>query len=657
MSGPGDLPPLENTRWCFDTKDAQGSPCAIYSDGCTFSPRTCRLSELVAGQGWDAGAGPDPAATDTAVTTPGPDFCPAGFEPDPDSDETELVPCRPSPGDCGLDEFALTEADDVRFVDDDAAPNGDGTLAAPYQTIQKAINSSAPGMRIAVAAGEYSGHLLIPWPLDIVGRCAAQVRFTGTSGTSSIEVPKGAPITGESALLRGITVTGDRLGIMVEGGVPLRIERVHIDAAQTVGAHAAGAKAVLHVHDSVVSNTQPNATGLFGQGVQIIDGAVGRLRSVRLTGNHARGLVIAGDGTSGEALNMLIDRTRYEQATQEAGYGVQVTDESSLVLAPARIHRSAGAGAMVAFNGTLQTAGLLIDQSVGENAGLADGLGITVQSNGSLTLVAARLTQNGGRGLELTSGATATVRGALIDGNGGLGIHVSDATLRLRGGRSSANVRSGLCSNSGAVVRIAGFLSDGTQPDSKKTAVGICAHDNVDMEAFGVRVRGTVGAGMLVDHAPSHLLAGGLLIQDTAFDGTFGRGLQIGNGATAALVAVQIDNSAGIGLSNLGEGTVIDAVGLIIDHSGFHGAQMGHGAKVTIREGIVRNSHATGFLIGGNSSEVTLEGVLIEGTELDEGTQTGGQGVQVYDQVASRAPTRRPCPPTFRAPTSTCLWW
>ena len=50
--------------------------------------------------------------------------------------------------------------DETLFVDARAAAGGDGTLAAPFRTIQEAIDRAEPGSRIRVSAGVYRGNVM-----------------------------------------------------------------------------------------------------------------------------------------------------------------------------------------------------------------------------------------------------------------------------------------------------------------------------------------------------------------------------------------------------------------------------------------------------------------------------------------------------------------
>lgn len=59
------------------------------------------------------------------------------------------------------DELLFTPTN-IIYVNDDAAPGGDGSFAAPFRTIQEGVNRAAPGSQVLVADGVYKESVTFP---------------------------------------------------------------------------------------------------------------------------------------------------------------------------------------------------------------------------------------------------------------------------------------------------------------------------------------------------------------------------------------------------------------------------------------------------------------------------------------------------------------
>ncbi len=145
---------------------------------------------------------------------------------------------------------------DVIYVDDDASGGGDGSLEAPFQAIQDAVNDSEAGDTLRVFEGRYRESVLIETPLtlegngttetiiDVEGReengilvSASWVNISGLAVTGSLntdyspETNTGAiRITGDHVSVSGCNISENPgLGIMVYESNFTKLENLFLE--------------------------------------------------------------------------------------------------------------------------------------------------------------------------------------------------------------------------------------------------------------------------------------------------------------------------------------------------------------------------------------------------------------------------------------------
>lgn len=129
--------------------------------------------------------------------------------------------CRPVGASCPTGGFsdALPTDGSVVFVDDDAAPGGDGSRAAPWSSLD-AVPWSAltSGTTVALAKGVYAGVAPLKAGVRLLGACAAETRLTGTAlpVAGVVSVTSG----GEPARVESLSIVGAPEGAIPSSGAP-----------------------------------------------------------------------------------------------------------------------------------------------------------------------------------------------------------------------------------------------------------------------------------------------------------------------------------------------------------------------------------------------------------------------------------------------------
>lgn len=543
-----------------------------------------------------------------------PEPCPDGLIAVPgDTRCREVAPCAPgSFGDIPIE--ADTEYVDASYM----GGASDGSLAAPWTTIQEGIDAALPGAIVAVAAGSYLEEVLVEdKPVRLWGKCPALVVLTGPmsgfaaldigfDGASGTEVHR-LGITGEA---RGVYVTGaeDVLiaetwihdtalrGIVVQddlGPTSITVRRALVERAHVVGVFVAASDAT--VEATLVRDTIPDEQGFFGSGVSAVDSAAARaslvvVRSL-LEGNHEAGVNVAGSDATVDAT--LVRDTVPD--VQTVGRGINARDNpataarASVNVLRSIIERNQDSGVFVAGSDATVDATVVRD-SIPDAQGLF-GRGIDVQidpetgARATITVARSLLERNheagvAARGSDATVDAT-VIRDNLLNARGrfGQGIIVLDDADS--GAAASAAVRFSLIERNremgisvvGADATVeATVVRDILHSVPELGSAGIRAHDD---SLTGRRSRLTVVGSLLERNQSFGLAVDGAdatmetsEVRDTVVDeeGEFARAVQVassletGAASSAVIRASLFDRSLRSAIGVIGAATAeIDA--------------------------------------------------------------------------------------------------
>lgn len=189
----------------------------------------------------------------------------------------------------------------TRYVDAAASVPGDGSMAAPWRTLDEALRAAGPGATVALAPGEYTLSLDLPPGTTVLGACAR-----GTIVRGRVGAPQGASLS-------EVRVEGDLVGA---GALALASVELH--------GHLHGDDARLTVQSSVLTSS------------------IAALRS-RVELHHARvtgPLAVSGSSTASISDSVVIEGLRAERATLEARrvlLGPTTLDDTQLQLVAAQL--------------------------------------------------------------------------------------------------------------------------------------------------------------------------------------------------------------------------------------------------------------------------------------------------------------------------------
>ena len=345
----------------------------------------------------------------------------------------------------------------------------DGSAARPFATISEALGVAPAGAILRVGEGVWRERIVLVRPVTLVGRGEGRTRIIPPpSNVAAIEAHRLDRVE-----LRGLSVEGARIGVLISEGIGHRIENVELRDCAEAGLRARDAW--IAVSNVVIADV---GAGSSGVGVEFERGSIEARRMTLARAGRRAFLLHAARG-------LLID-----VEVRDAGLSaVQVTDGADVRVVGGVFERSAGSAlyaggarlrveaarilhdefAVTANRGAevVVSGGELTDYSVAgvaflnaggsvEKALIARGgtdAGISITRSGKqspVRLVDNRLQDPGPMGVHITESVVNasgnSITGARLDAemDMGDGIYVQDSELTLEGNVLRRNAGSGV---------------------------------------------------------------------------------------------------------------------------------------------------------------------------------------------------------------------
>lgn len=166
----------------------------------------------------------------------------SGVRCEPPASRTDCAPgerpeldgtCRRFGAECPSDGWPtdLPSGSPVLYVDPEAPPGGDGSLASPFDQLPVAVARAPANATLALRVGSHAGPVALDRAITLVGACASGTRLVADASEEEAVVR----VAGAGAVLRELTITGPRLGVSVGrelqtvAGASLRAETVIVE--------------------------------------------------------------------------------------------------------------------------------------------------------------------------------------------------------------------------------------------------------------------------------------------------------------------------------------------------------------------------------------------------------------------------------------------
>ena len=449
-------------------------------------------------------------------------------------------------------------------------------------------------------------------------------------------------------------------GVRAQEGATLILRDVVLRDNHDVGLTASGAGTTVEAEGLWVEGTQPRASDqTSGRGLNAQEGALLSLRDVVLRDNHDIGLFALGAGTTVEAEGLWVESTQPQASDQTDGRGVEVSDGGSLTLTGATLRNNHQFGLFASGAGTtVEATGLLVESTQPQASDQTAGRGISVEDGALLSLRGVVLRDNHDIGLFAAGeGASVWVSELLVEGTlpqasdqtSGWGIDVQQgAALSVHSMILRDNCEVGLLAlGEGTSVWADALLIEGTKPTASDqgSGNGIIAQGGATLSLRGASLRRNHTTGLSAYDEGTTVWGEGLLVEGTlprSSDQRFGRGIDVGSGASLTLRSAALRNDHDVALFALGAGTTVWAEGLLVegtlpqasDQSNGGGIAAQQGAALSLQGAALRRNRSVSLAAYGEGTAVWAEGLLFEGTLPRSSDLQFGRGIEVNDGAA-----------------------
>ena len=512
--------------------------------------------------------------------------------------------CPPFPlaeGICPEGPFPPEPADvtGVVYVDPASLCEADcGTIEAPYQTIQAAVDAAPDGAALLLAAGTYEAGAVVDRPLRLVGLCSGQ-----TIISSLVELPpeSGAPVAGAALAVNGakdvvvesLGVSSEGAGVAVWGGASVALEGVEVKNVVGAGLLVAGeSEASLKSCwlRGAIAGEDPAA---LGPGLHASGGAMVSMDDSLLESNAGAGVLAEGPGTAVSVSKTVVRSTKPRSDAGPNG-GILVRDGAALEAVDSLLEINAGHGL---FLSGAQTHASVLRTVVrmGKHSGAVAGVGT---------------------GIRAEEGAELTVVQSIINENIGMGLDIVGAGTSLLLDRTRVS---------------------NTSPGGGEEGRGVRGRAGPTLDIKGSMVVGNSFTGISLGNEGGSLTLAGSVIRNTWHGGEEegGTGLLVVEQAEAEVADSVIEHSASYGTYVTGPGTAVLLERCVVrdtDNTSdafSAGIIVLGGGEAVVRESLLERNRQHGFFVDHESTVLQVEDSVIRYGEFVPESNLGGGSISL----------------------------
>ncbi|MFC1611131.1 hypothetical protein ACFL6C_09240 [Myxococcota bacterium] len=526
------------------------------------------------------------------------------------------------------------------------ASDGTGTRAQPFGALSAGLTAAGDGDILALSVGVFQEATIVRKAVAVVGSC---VDGTTVSGSGPVDDEATLEFIGASGatLLTNFRVGGERIGIINRNTlIDLRIESLEVRDTMFSGLYFSN-WAAAELIDVVVRDTQSWIDGLTGGiGMTIVGGAEVNANRVVFERNHSGGVVV------GQLLSKLfihgavIRDTQPMEANGLFGTGIEALEGGTVMGEHVLVASNHRFGVIVRdLHSRLELDDAhLHDTMLDSDEGYGEGLAVTLEATADVrrTLV----TASQGNGVGVSFGGIATLEDVVIRNTAvvpagstpgfGFGVMVGEGG-ELEANRLvlERNACIGMAVINEGLVSVSDFVARDTRDSADElehSGVGILAESGSVATIARAHLEGgrsgaieAFGAGTVI--TLEHTIARG--VESRLSDGQFGSGLVVTNGATASASESIFERTRYVGIIAAGGGTTVQLNRVIV-------SQTAPGKCADVPPGQVGSCVVDGVSFGVGSGLVSLVNAYVDLRNF-EISHSALAGIQVGQDARVRA--------------------
>ena len=583
------------------------------------------------------------------------DECPFGERPLLGGGCQRVVPlaedCPPGP----FPEAPEGATDLVYVLAGSACTEGCGSAAAPFASIQAALNAVPEGGWVLVGEGEYAEGVGVLKPVGLAGLCAARVEISGTvpvEGLPSGPLDVGLAVAEtQDVKISGVSVASGGIGLFLGLSNNVEVTSVELSGNAGTGVYMVGGSALMervHLHDTAF--VEPNAG--VGWGI-VVSQATLVVRDSVVESNGSAGFFAHASETTVQIEDSVV-RDTVAFGDIGAAYGVAATQGAKVEILGSVIEGTMGVGVQASEAGTeVAVKRSVIRRTLKDLLG-DSGVGASAFAGSTLAISASFVSDNSTYGVALFGSETSAILSRTVVSHTGSGVSdivgtgavaLSGGNLSISGSLFEANSADGVSlAHAGTTAEVRGTLVRDALPGVPGSwATGIWVRDGAELSLSYSLIDNNRGAAIEVtDNGTAALLQSSVLRNTLpGTDGLGGHGLRVAFGPVVAVSDCLLEGNMSWGAQVTEEGSEVQIARTVIRDTKINpeggqgqGLSVSKGAALHIWDSVVVDNHSVGVAAGYEGTKVLVEGCVVRDTARDgEGKNGAGVGALAGAEV------------------------